>query len=333
MLPYNRNLKQHSRQLREHMTDAERHLWSKVRMKQLKGYQFYRQKPIGDYIVDFFCPKAKLVIEVDGSQHFFDEINESDRIRSEYLSSLGLRVLRFTNTDVLTEIKRVVESIIENMGIIGEDGKEYLHDIWFTGLKFEFDALANKALDHCKDATEVCIGKIEADIKTGIRDEQGKVIGKPQRTNTEHPKTFIAHGGKSEARDKLCRFLTALGVTPFIIEEEPKEGRSVNEQVEYYSEQADCAIILGTADDKELKDGKLYPGRNVHIEIGRFQEKFSNRIIYLLQEGASFPSDISEKLSTRFTHENMDEAFITVARELKLFGLIKPVKPNKEQKT
>ncbi len=111
MLPYNGNLKQYSRQLRGNMTDAERHLWAKIRMKQLNGYQFYRQKPIGDYIVDFYCPKAKLVIEVDGSQHFSDEMTEYNRIRNEYLSSLGLRVLRFTNTDVLTHIERVVESI------------------------------------------------------------------------------------------------------------------------------------------------------------------------------------------------------------------------------
>ena len=111
MLPYNGNLKQYSRQLRKNMTDAERHLWTKIRRKQVKGYQFYRQKPIGDYIVDFFCPRAKLVIEVDGSQHFSDEMTEYDRIRNEYLSSLGLRVLRFTNADVLAHIERVVESI------------------------------------------------------------------------------------------------------------------------------------------------------------------------------------------------------------------------------
>ena len=115
MLPYNGNLKQLSRQLRENMTDAERHLWAKIRMKQLKGYQFYRQKPIGDYIVDFFCPRAKLVIEVDGSHHLVGEKIEYDRIRVEYLSSLGLRVMRFTNTDVLTHINGVIKSIIENM--------------------------------------------------------------------------------------------------------------------------------------------------------------------------------------------------------------------------
>ena len=115
MLPYNRNLKQYSRQLRKNMTDAERRIWAKIRMKQLKGYQFYRQKPIGDYIVDFFCPRVKLVIEVDGSQHFSDETTEYDKIRSEYLSSLGLKVLRFTNTEVLTHIESVIESINENI--------------------------------------------------------------------------------------------------------------------------------------------------------------------------------------------------------------------------
>ena len=121
MLPYNGNLKQLSRQLRENMTDAERHLWAKIRMKQLKGCQFYRQKPIGDYIADFFCPKAKLVIEVDGGQHFSDEMTEYDRIRDEYMSSLGLRVLRFTNAEVLNCVEGVVESISENVKEIPEE--------------------------------------------------------------------------------------------------------------------------------------------------------------------------------------------------------------------
>ena len=115
MLPYNGNLKQLSRELRKNMTDAERHLWAKIRMKQLKGTQFYRQKPIGDYIVDFFCPRAKLVIEIDGSQHFSDEMTEYDRIRDEHMGSLGLRVLRFTNTDVLTHTDGVVERIEEEI--------------------------------------------------------------------------------------------------------------------------------------------------------------------------------------------------------------------------
>ena len=115
MLPYNKNLKLHSRHLRENMTDAERYLWKTLRMKQLKGYQFYRQKPIGDYIVDFWCPKAKLVVEVDGGQHFSSQTTDNDRIRDKYLSSLGMRVLRFNNIEVLKNIDGVIEKILENM--------------------------------------------------------------------------------------------------------------------------------------------------------------------------------------------------------------------------
>jgi len=115
MLSYNQKLKEISRQLRKNMTNAEKRLWAKIRMRQLQGYQFYRQKPIGDYIVDFFCPRAKLVIELDGSHHLIGETIEYDRIRDDYLSSLGLRVLRFTNTEVMTNIKGVVERIAEEM--------------------------------------------------------------------------------------------------------------------------------------------------------------------------------------------------------------------------
>ncbi len=111
MLPYNKKLKQFTQQLRENMTDAEKRLWWKIKMKQVKGLIFYRQKPIGEYIVDFYCPKAKLAIEIDGSHHFVGETIEYDRIRDDYLSSLGLRVVRFTNTDVLKNIKGVLERI------------------------------------------------------------------------------------------------------------------------------------------------------------------------------------------------------------------------------
>jgi len=116
MLGYDKKLKQLSRQLRENMTDAERHLWEKIRMRQLKGYHFYRQKPIGDYIVDFFCPRAKLVIEIDGSHHLVGETIEYDRIRDDYLSSLGLRVIRFANNEVLENTEGVVERIMEEIG-------------------------------------------------------------------------------------------------------------------------------------------------------------------------------------------------------------------------
>jgi very-short-patch-repair endonuclease len=97
------------------MTDAERLLWSKIRAKQLKGYQFYRQRIIGNYIVDFYCPKAKLVIELDGGQHYSNEGLERDKIRDDYVSEQKLKVLRFSDRDVFENLNGVVERIYENM--------------------------------------------------------------------------------------------------------------------------------------------------------------------------------------------------------------------------
>ena len=111
MLNYNANLKGKARQLRKNLTDGEKALWSRLRNKQLFGIQFYRQKPIGEYIVDFFAPRAKLVVEVDGSQHNVGEHIEKDRFRDGYLASLGLKVLRFNSREVLKENDAVMEII------------------------------------------------------------------------------------------------------------------------------------------------------------------------------------------------------------------------------
>lgn len=116
MVLYNQNLKQLSRQLRKNSTDAERRLWSKLRLRQLNGLQFYRQRIVVNYIVDFFCPVAKLVIEVDGGQHYSGEKQKSDFKLDEYLKSIGLKVLRFSDRDVLMNIDGVSENILENIG-------------------------------------------------------------------------------------------------------------------------------------------------------------------------------------------------------------------------
>jgi len=100
------------------MTLAERKLWSHIRRKQINGLQFYRQFIIGNYIVDFYCPKAKLVIEVDGGQHFTDEGKESDESRDAYLNSIGFRVLRYNNHEVLANIEGVVSNL---MNILSEN--------------------------------------------------------------------------------------------------------------------------------------------------------------------------------------------------------------------
>ena len=117
MIPYNKNLKELSTSLRNNLTEAERRLWTRIRLKHL-GYVFYRQKPIGEYIVDFYCPKARLVVEVDGSQHFTEDKASNDRVRDEYMRSLGLTVLRFSNSEVLKNTDRVAETVYELLGKI-----------------------------------------------------------------------------------------------------------------------------------------------------------------------------------------------------------------------
>jgi very-short-patch-repair endonuclease len=113
MRPYAHRLKQNSRELRSHMTDAEQKLWYRLRRKQVNGWQFYRQKPLGSYIVDFYCPAARLVVELDGSQHLEPQHQAADQQRDAYLVGLGLRVLRFDNRQVLLEMDAVIDVIAE----------------------------------------------------------------------------------------------------------------------------------------------------------------------------------------------------------------------------
>ncbi len=115
MLKYNPSLKHIARSLRTDMTESERLLWLRLRRKQLQDVQFYRQKPIGTYIVDFYAPKAKLVVEVDGSQHLGLEHRQNDGERDAYLASSGLQVLRFGNMQVLQEIDAVVDAILRTL--------------------------------------------------------------------------------------------------------------------------------------------------------------------------------------------------------------------------
>jgi len=110
VIPYNKNLKELAKSLRNKLTEAEQRLWTRLRLKHL-GYVFYRQRPIGDYIVDFYCPKARLVVEVDGGQHFTKDTASSDRVRDEYMRSLDITVLRFSNSEVLKNTDSVAEAI------------------------------------------------------------------------------------------------------------------------------------------------------------------------------------------------------------------------------
>jgi adenine-specific DNA-methyltransferase len=103
-------MKHLARALRKNMTDAERRLWSHLRDRQLGGYKFRRQKPIGPFIADFACAKQKLIIEIDGGQHAVN--TETDNRRTDYLKCNGWKIIRFWNHEVLNEREAVLVRIL-----------------------------------------------------------------------------------------------------------------------------------------------------------------------------------------------------------------------------
>ena len=97
--------------LRNSMPLPEIILWSRLKNKQMKGYKFRRQFSVGSYIIDFYCPSAKLAIEIDGNSHFINQAQEYDTQRQLYIQSFDIRFLRFTNIDVMNNLEHVLELI------------------------------------------------------------------------------------------------------------------------------------------------------------------------------------------------------------------------------
>jgi len=106
-----------ARRLRLNATDAERKLWRKLRELKAEGFHFRRQAPIGDYIADFVCHSANLVIECDGDQHSIGAGPQKDAVRTEWLESQGYRVLRFWNNDVLANVEGVMQVVRREIGL------------------------------------------------------------------------------------------------------------------------------------------------------------------------------------------------------------------------
>ena len=110
-LPTNESLKKYAVEMRKNQTDEEKKVWYQI----LKGRtpKFHRQRIIGNYIVDFYCPQLRLAIEIDGDQHFYEENIEYDSKRTEYIESQDIYILRFENTEVNKDIE-YVRFIIDN---------------------------------------------------------------------------------------------------------------------------------------------------------------------------------------------------------------------------
>jgi very-short-patch-repair endonuclease len=106
-----------ARRLRRDQTHVERKLWFALRDRRLHGFKFRRQQPVGSYIVDFICFEAKLIIELDGGQHGFDENLATDAARTAYLQSEGFRVMRYWNAELVKNFDGAMEGICRELGL------------------------------------------------------------------------------------------------------------------------------------------------------------------------------------------------------------------------
>ena len=113
IIPYKPFLKELARKLRNNSTKSEIILWKHLKNKQLYGYSFHRQKPLLDFIADFYCYELNLVIELDGYTHNFEEVIEKDKIKEEALNAVGLTVMRFQDQEVFQNINNVLR-VLEN---------------------------------------------------------------------------------------------------------------------------------------------------------------------------------------------------------------------------
>jgi very-short-patch-repair endonuclease len=106
-----------ARRLRHESTDCERLLWQRLRNRQLGGFKFRRQYPLPPYVLDFYCAELGLAVELDGGQHFSDEAQHKDAERSRYLGTRGIRVIRFSNHEVLLQMPEVLAEILRQAEI------------------------------------------------------------------------------------------------------------------------------------------------------------------------------------------------------------------------
>ena len=114
-LPVNKELRKNARELRKNSTLSEVLLWNLLKNRQFHNLKFKRQQPIGDYIVDFICKEARIIIEIDGGQHNEPENIEYDKTRTDYLNNLGYKVIRFWNNEIYENIEGVALRLKEEI--------------------------------------------------------------------------------------------------------------------------------------------------------------------------------------------------------------------------
>lgn len=228
-----------------------------------------------------------------------------------------LRELRYGNREFVLwcdKVRNIIKAALDDEDLNRLSSWRAIH----MGGMFSDDVYQKDYLEKLGDYETALKSIIQKYEILGVEAEPPAAVGLP-------PKAFISHGKKSVALNKLEEFLRALGIEPLVVKEQPSLDKTLDDKVNYYLSQADFVIILATGDDKV--EGKLQPRQNVIHEVGLAQNTHAGKIIYLLEEGAEFPSNIKPKVYEPFKQRNMMNAFLHIAKELRAYGMLKAVKP------
>jgi predicted nucleotide-binding protein len=213
--------------------------------------------------------------------------------------------------------------------IFGEDSRQLKRLVGAVKLPSVTGTPAELSQYRCKPMLKA-LAELEAILASieeyGIPEKQEGAIP---------PKAFISHGKESAALRKLREFIETLGIDPLIVKKLASMDKDLLGKVDSYLSQADFVIILATGDDTvtDEKTGKetKQPRQNVIHEIGLAQKVHPGRIIYLLEEGAEFPSNIRPRVWESFKQRNMTNAFLGIVRELRAYGVLKLIKPQPKE--
>jgi len=174
---------QKAEELRKRMTKAEEVLWEALRKKRFMGLKFRRQHPIERFIVDFYCHKYKLVIELDGSIHHLPEVAENDKNREEELRDLGLNIIRFTNNKVIEKTQTVLKELQIFIDTIGKNHPPLFHPLGSGKRKEEEDFRSRKGNTEFKlypnpayDYITLLYQTAEGTMHYRISDAHGKLV-------------------------------------------------------------------------------------------------------------------------------------------------------------
>lgn len=184
--------------LRKNLTEPERVLWHYLRNRRFKGYKFRRQVPIGNYIADFVCYEARLIIELDGRQHLTSESLKYDGERTEYLEGQYFRVIRFYNTEILNQIECVLEKIYQELVSPSSElrsASPVKGEALGMLTQEEHFALKNNLVE-----MQMCSDKISTCVAPPVKGEASGMLMQEEHTNF-YPSPLAGEGGRSPGEE------------------------------------------------------------------------------------------------------------------------------------